>query len=152
MGVHRDCGEQITWTRREDGTGWAPPLEFAGHQYVLREHPTDPGSQIAVRESVYKIHQCDPDKVLAWREYKARLAEIEAKLPAVDLPQTDWEVKRERDREERWNATLPYPCTDCGVGAGEYCIHLGKGPRAGQPLRNPHFTRVALSEEHLGKR
>lgn len=146
MSTHRECGEDITWTRREDGNGWAPPMEFVGYQYIITDHPLEQGEKVSLRVPVYKTHQCDPEKVLAWLEYKQRLADIEARAPKVALDQPDWIVARERAREERWELTLPLPCETCGVGTGQYCISLAKGPRHGEQLKNPHPHRLEAAE------
>lgn len=142
MGTHRECGEDITWSRKEDGSGWAPPLELVGYHYILTDHPNSLGDKVAIRVPTYQTHHCDPDKVLAWAQYKEKLAEIEARKPVPTLASPDWLVAREKRREETWEKALAVDCRDCNALKGEYCKHLGNGPRAGQQVKNPHPIRL----------
>lgn len=148
MSTHKDCGEQITWVRREDNSGWFPPLEFDGYALVLVEHEeSETGDKYAKQVATYKVHHCDPDKVIAWMEYKQRLAAIEAKGGVPVLSKPDWEIARDQRREELWEKALKYECTDCGVGAGEYCVSRAKGPSHGKRILNPHNSRLELVEQ-----
>src|ERR1044072_6726601 len=103
MRRHRECGEDIRWGHRDDDNSrWLPPLEFAGHAYVFME-----GSDVAVKVPTYKMHLCDPDKVVAWQEYLRRMEEIKQKNPEAPLSETYQNgreidrLARERDRLDR---------------------------------------------------
>lgn len=149
MSTHKDCGEQITWVRREDNSGWFPPLEFDGYALVIEDIP-DTGEKFAKNVATYKVHHCDPDKVIAWLEYKQRLEEIAAargESSPYSEGKPDWVIAREKRREELWEKALKYECTDCGAGPGEYCVSRAKGPAIGKRILNPHNARLELVEQ-----
>jgi hypothetical protein len=121
MSTHKDCGEQIRWARRlEDPTRWLPPLEYAGEGFVLSTSD-DSEDHFASEVHVYKLHRCDPDKVLAWQEYTERMADIQGTAP----PGPSYALARERDRENAWEQALKKPCPRCGVAKKVKCKSLG---------------------------
>lgn len=135
MSVHKDCGQPIRWAGREDDPSrFMPPLESAGQAYIIGED----GSAIMV--SVYQIHNCDPDKVIAWLEYQRKLAAAKGEsFTEMD----NWAVAREQKREERWTAALQIDCPRCGSLAGTKCCDLAKKRRGiDSDTNNPHPARL----------
>lgn len=145
MSVHKQCGEQIRWARRDDdSTKWLPPLEFAGQAYIFGE------DDAAILVNTYRPHNCDPDKVEAWQEYKARLAEIEARQVETPSPipsgMTDWEIAKQRREEEVWEDALKRKCPKCDAKKGVKCHKLDHKFKATGELvetKMPHSERIA---------
>lgn len=147
MGTHKECGEDITWVRRDDQPDrWAPPLQFAGYAKILTDGPN--GDKVAVEVATYKTHHCDPEKIIAWQEYKARLAAIEASSPPVVKSMTDWEIARQRNQEEAMAFATAVACPQCHMGVDEPCVSMAKGKTLGQPVKNPHTKRTIEAEEN----
>lgn len=140
MSTHKDCGEDITWVKRDDDPSrFMPPLEFFGYAYILSDAPN--GEKTAVQVATYKTHHCDPDKVIAWHEYKARIAAIEQNAPVV-MSKSDWEIARDRRQEETMRLAMKVSCPRCEVREGEPCISLAKGKTLGEVIKNPHQARL----------
>lgn len=137
MSTHRECGEDIRWVHRDDDPErFAPPLEYVGQAFIITDDNT------AVRVTTYKTHHCDPDKILAWREYKARIAEI-GEDPTPDSGRRDWEIARDKQREEVWNEAVKTKCPRCDAKKGEKCHNLIERKKTGEIVytRNPHVER-----------
>jgi hypothetical protein len=139
MSVHKDCGKEIKWAKREDVPDkYFPPLEYVGEVFIIDS------SGAAVQVHGYMRHNCDPEEVLAWQDYQQRLAEVKGEQ------YTPYEAARERDREITWEAALKVECHRCNVEKGTKCRSMQlKHQRTGEivELRNPHPIRLQLAEE-----
>jgi hypothetical protein len=143
MSVHKDCGEEIRWVRRDDDeTRWAPPIEFAGHFFIL----TEDGK--AVYTACYRRHECDPEKIEAWQAYQRRIAELKNSEP--EQPKNMWEVARARRREEASKLANAVACPSCGADVGQQCMNRTTLKKTGEvaPTLNPHPERLRLAEEN----
>jgi hypothetical protein len=120
-------------------------MEFCGFYYVLSELP-DSTDKVGLRVAAYRPHQCDPDKIIAWREYQARLAEIDARLPPAATTRSAWQIKKQKEQEEAWEIALTVVCDVCNATVGEYCTSNAKGPSFGKVLTNPHTPRMEKAE------
>lgn len=147
MSVHKECGEQIRWARNQSDTKWIPPLEFAGEAFILTKAE---GSEdyIASEVSTYRVHNCDPDKVLAWQEYKAKLEALESRkrLEVSDHYLSDREIAKQRDQELAWDEVHGVPCprSDFCLTDGK-CCNLSKAKQNGGEFVAtvwPHPERV----------
>lgn len=142
MSIHRDCGADIQWLRREDDTSrFLPPMEYAGEVYVRDEKD---GS--AKRVHAYRMHLCDPDAILAWNDYQQRLA------AAKGEEFTPYDAARERERESLWELALTVACRRCNRLPNEKCVSLStKNVKAGieEETKNPHPQRI---EDALAKK
>lgn len=143
MSVHRDCGEPIRWARRDDEPSrFMPPLEPAGQAYILSEDGA------AVYVTIYQVHNCDPDKMLAWQDYQARLSEIKSRETVTVENMSAWEVAGERGREEAWGNALRFECPTCSQPVGERCRDMSrKYIKTGELVftKNPHPARLKLA-------
>lgn len=144
MSVHKDCGEDIKWVRRDDDPNrFLPPMEYVGEVYVI-----DPESGSGRMTHGYRIHNCDPDKIIAWQDYQLRLAEAKGEQ------YTPYDAAREREREQMWELTLAIECSACGMGVDKKCIsmartHANKGEVV--ELKNPHPVRIQAGIDHEPK-
>jgi hypothetical protein len=134
MSVHRECGADIRWFRRDDDPErYRPPMELAGEGYVI----TDEGG--LEFKNIYRPHMCDPEAIASWQQYKENLAE--AKGEPID----DYEAVTQRRSDEQWDIALPVSCRTCKATPGEYCISQQKHlQKAGEIVntRWPHPLRV----------
>lgn len=121
MSTHRDCGEPIRWAKRPDGNSWLPPLDYQGEAFILTRSENGTDEFIGSEVHTYKIHHCDPDKVIAWQEYQAKMADIQGREP----PQTTYAVSRERDREAAWEQAIKKVCPKCDAPKKVRCKSLG---------------------------
>lgn len=137
MSVHRDCGEEIKWARREDDeTRWNPPLEYAGNFYIIDE------SGAAIQVTGYKIHYCDPDRMEAWQERCRRIAEMQG----GDMSKVETQVvAADMRREEQWEVALKVECETCEAKVNEKCHSMARTHRKNDeivPVLNPHPRRL----------
>lgn len=139
MSVHRECGAEIKWAKRDDDSAkYFPPLEYLGEVFVIDS------SGSAVQVHGYRRHNCDPEAMLAWQDYQQRLAEVKGESF------TPYEAARERDREIVWESALKVECGRCDQPAGQKCRSMQlKHLRTGElvELRNPHPVRIELAHE-----
>ncbi len=142
MSVHKDCGEDIRWVKREDEEQrWMPPLEFIGQVYIIDE------SGHAFMTNAYQIHNCDPDKMEAWQEYQRRIAELKGDQESIEEldGRQVYQIARERERERVWELALTRPCRTCQADIGQRCIsqsvHLRRTGEIKETL-NPHPSRL----------
>lgn len=142
MSVHKDCGELVVWARRsDDPTRWMPPLEFVDNLIVIQVDEN--GERVAVNAPAYRVHDCDPDKVLAWMEYQEKLARLRERAPVQVAGMSAWEIARERNREQAWETALKVPCLRCGAKKGKKCIDLSLQRRNLKGYtKNPHAQRL----------
>lgn len=153
MSVHKDCGELINWFKRPDDLDrFLPPMEYVGEYYMTSDAGN--GEKVAVQVAAYKVHHCDPDKMLAWQEYKAKLAAIKERgeeQPHVDLGKTDWEIARDRRQEQARAFAEQVECPTCNAAVDQPCYNLTIYYRSDEkdivPVKNPHPARVKLAEE-----
>lgn len=142
--VHKECGADIQWARRpDDPTRFLPPLEYLGEVYFL----TGKGDErVAQQEHGYRIHACDPDRIVEWQDYQHRLAEAKGEV------YTPYAAAREKENEELWNQVLHVECPRCERGVDEKCIKLTRQLiKTGeiQECRNPHPARIEAFERWL---
>ena len=143
MSIHKECGEPIKWLRRpEDMDKFLPPMEYLGEVYVVEEGA-------GIYRQAYKLHMCDPDKIIAWQDYQRRLAEAKGE---EFLPM---DAAREREREQIWELVRKVACPRCEAGVDEKCISLSTHKvKAGikEETKNPHPERIehalAWKEDH----
>ena len=140
MSVHQDCGAEIRWARRaDDPSKWMPPLQFVGQYFVFGE------DDAAIRMNCYESHRCDPDAMEAWQIYKARLAELQANQPSVVQGMTNWEIRREQQRDQTWEDALTRACPKCEAEIGVKCHRLDQRfHKTGEMVecKNPHPERL----------
>lgn len=137
MSVHKDCGENIHWFEREEGSGrFHPPMEYAGTVMVNID-----GKMIET--TGYRPHRCDVDKVIAWQEYVEKMAEVKGP-DSFEAGLNLYAIARERDREERWAQALTIDCSVCDAEAGVKCMNLTIAKRTGDVVEvlNPHPARL----------
>lgn len=142
MSTHKECGEEIRWVKRDDDDSrWMPPLEFAGHFYIITE------SGNAIWTSVYRRHNCDPDKIEAWQEYTAKIAALKESTP--NLPSSAWAVARERRREDTNKIANTVKCPSCEAPVGHQCYNRTVLKKTGEIVetRNPHPARLTKAQE-----
>lgn len=145
MSRHKECGKEIRWSHREDDHNkWMPPLEFAGQAYVFLE-----SSDTAVLTTIYKRHDCDPDDMIAWQEYIARVAEL--KEQRIDTrPVSDAYIAgREMDRmkSNQYAEEVACPRELCKQPIGAPCLNITVLKKTGEEV----FTRSS-HPERLTKR
>ena len=144
MSTHKECGEQIRWAHRsDDPTRFMPPLESVGPVYIIDEA----GQAISVQG--YQVHNCDPDKMEAWVEYKNRIAAIQGGDAYAQM--TEHDIAREQRREEHWTLALPFHCPTCDAKPGVKCFNrldLRKGIEAPRENLNPHPIRLEMGMEN----
>lgn len=144
MSTHKECGEQIRWAQRpDDPNKWMPPLEAIGPVYIIDEA----GQAIAV--TGYQVHNCDPDRMQAWVEYKNRIASIQGGDAYARM--TEHDIAREQRREEYWELALKHPCPTCGVKKKVRCLNrldLRKGIAEPRENTNPHPLRLEMGLEN----
>lgn len=163
MGTHKDCGEPVRWFRRpEDMDKWMPPLEWAGHAYIVVDGG-ESGEQAATEVSIYRPHHCDPEKMAAWQEYKAKLEEVRQRGQAVELngksaklvaqKPKDWEIARDRNQQTARLEAMVVECNKCQVKAGVPCYNLTIFKKTGEqvPTKMPHTSRWMEALKHLGR-
>jgi hypothetical protein len=142
--VHKECGADIVWAKRDDDSGrWLPPMEYVGEVYLL-EGKGD--AKVGTQKHAYRIHQCDPDRIIEWQDYQHRLAEAKGETF------TPYEAAREKINEETWAQALRVDCPRCERPAGEKCISLSRHliiTGEIQECRNPHPARMNAFEEWL---
>ena len=145
MSVHRECGERIRWARNASDTKWIPPLEFSGEAYILVKNEDGEGD-IATEVSTYRVHNCDPAKMVAWQEYKEKVAAIEGgqRAEAQQIRTNDWEVKRLMEQEAAWDQVHGVQCPRCDGPTDGKCINLSKAKSGGEVVYTlwPHPERV----------
>jgi hypothetical protein len=134
MSVHKECGADIVWLRRDDDESrFLPPMEYAGEVYIKGENGT------AQRVHGYRQHLCDPDAIIAWQDYQRRLAEAKGE------EYTPYDAARERERENMWDLALAVTCRRCHSTPGEKCysqqVRLVKAGIK-EETRNPHPERI----------
>lgn len=135
MSIHKDCGADIQWIRREDDPErFLPPMEYAGEVYV--KHPE---TGVAYRTHAYRQHLCDPEAIISWQDYQRRLAEAKGE------EFTPYDAARERERENMWELALTVSCRRCMRLPGEKCISLAAS-KVNQGIeeetKNPHPQRI----------
>lgn len=134
MSIHKECGAEITWMRRDDDPErFMPPMEYAGEGYVRDK---DGAAQY---HHIYRLHNCDPDAILEWRDYQQRLA------AAKGEEYTPYDAARERERENLWEIALTVACRRCNRLPGEKCVSLSQQKvKAGieEETKNPHPERI----------
>jgi hypothetical protein len=137
MAVHRECGAEIKWAKRDDiPDKYLPPLEYLGEVFVIDS------SGAAIQVHGYQRHNCDPDVMIAWQDYQKRLAEVKGEAF------TPYEVARERDREVTWKTALKVECPRCEAAVDEKCRSMQlKHLRTGElvEVKNPHPVRLELA-------
>lgn len=141
VSVHRDCGAEIKWARRDDdNTRWNPPLEFAGTFYIIDE------AGAAIQVTGYQIHNCDPDQMEAWLERCRRVAELKGgDMDSLEVRA----VKAEMDREQVWAVALKNECSYCGAKKNEKCHSMALVHRKKNlivEIKNPHPGRLDLAD------
>lgn len=138
MSVHRDCGENIHWMHREDDPErFMPPMEFAGQAYVIE-------GGIATEVSTYRMHRCDPVKVVAWQEYIQTMAELKGPN-SFESEINLYQAARLREREEAWAIAMTVDCDKCSAVVDEKCYsraqhHVKSGELV--ETTNPHPSRL----------
>lgn len=144
MSTHDKCGATITWARRPDDMDrYLPPLEFAGTGYII-----DQG--VGVQTQVFKEHHCDPEAMIRWAEYKAKIAEIEERKPDFQDVHEQAAVERAARKarieeliEEEWEWALKIECKKCGAQVKEKCANLTERSKGNWvPTKHPHPTRA----------
>lgn len=141
MGIHRECGENITWLKRDDNLErWMPPMEFAGGAYIKG----DDGEAIEV--VTYRPHICDPDKVEAWIERLRRMGELTGDTSELDSTVAR-QAAREREQEAARKLAETINCDVCGSVGGTPCVSLSsKKQGGGTPTKWPHPQRLELAQ------
>lgn len=152
MSVHKDCGELINWFKRPDDMArFLPPMEYVGQMYMVTE--TESGEKAAVQVAGYKVHNCDPEKMLAWQEYQAKVAVIKehGKVQAkeLNLPNNAWEMARDKRQEEARAFAQQVACPMCEALEGQPCFNLTIFKREGLtvPTKSPHLGRTRRAEK-----
>lgn len=143
MGVHTDCGREIRWAKRSDFRDdegrerWNPPLEFAGHGFIITE------DGYAVYSTIYKHHECDPDEMKLWYDLKRRQAEARG-IAVADIDEKEERaIARERDRNEVVGFAMSVSCKVCKAERGEMCMHLNSLKHGEKRYnKNPHPIRI----------
>ena len=134
MSIHRDCGADIQWLRRDDDPNrFLPPVEYAGEVYIKNE------DGVGVMTYAYRSHHCNPEAIIEWQDYQRRLAEAKGE------EYTPYDAAREREREQLWELALSVACTRCHLLPGEKCVSQAKHlTNAGikEETRNPHPQRI----------
>lgn len=142
--VHKECGADIVWAHRADDTDrFYPPLEYVGEVFLLEGKGRD---KVAEQRHAYRIHQCDPDRIIEWQDYQHRLAE------ATGVEYTPYAAARQKDNEELWNQVLHVECPRCEREVGKKCISLARHLlKTGEitECRNPHPARIEAFERWL---
>lgn len=146
MSIHKDCGEEIRWGKREDDdTRFRPPLEFAGMGYIID------ADGVAIYVSIYRDHICDPDTVRAWMDHRRALAA--AKGEALDEIEDDEAriAARERDRQDQLILAATVECDTCEEPAGYGCINLSlwKRKQVREETRFPHASRLVKAQKAI---
>lgn len=140
MSVHKECGEDIRWAKRDDDPErFVPPLEFAGQAYVIDENG------VAHTVTTYTSHKCDPDKVRDWADYLRRLALAKDETPIEADNVKLWAAKRQRDNEQAWEVAITTECPRCDASIGAKCHNISAMFRkTGEivELKNPHPERI----------
>lgn len=140
MSVHRDCGEEIRWAKREDDPErFVPPLEFAGHAYIIDENG------IARSVTTFSSHRCNPDKVREWADYLRKLALAKDESPVESDNVVLWEAKKQRDSEQAWKVAITTECSTCEARIGAKCHNISaRFRKTGEilELKNPHPARL----------
>lgn len=138
--IHKECGSDIVWARREDDPDrFHPPMEYVGEVFLI----SGKGEKVAEQRHAYRIHQCDPDRIIEWQDYQHRLAEAKGE------EYTPYAAAREKQNEETWNLVLKVDCPRCERPVGEKCISLARHLlKTGemQECRNPHPARTEAFE------
>ncbi len=142
--VHKECGADIVWAHREDDENrFYPPLEYIGEVFILSGKGRE---KIGKQEHGYRVHACDPDRIVEWQDYQFRLAEAKGE------DYTPYAAAREKENEEMWNQVLHVECPRCKRPVGEKCISLARHLlKTGeiQETRNPHPARIEAFERWL---
>lgn len=115
-----------------------PPMEFAGPVYVLEDN----GS--VVERTAYRVHRCDPEKVVAWQEYISTMAELKGP-DSYEGEVNMYAAARERERQEVWEIALLVNCDKCGANADEKCRKMSQHlVKTGEIVeaRHPHPVRL----------
>lgn len=147
MSVHKDCGEQIRWSKKPSSGGWYPPLELVGEVFILTRNEDGDGDYTGNEVMGYRIHNCDPDKMKAWQEYRAKLAALETDERKAE--REEWvsarEAAKSRDMENAWDEVHGTPCprSDHCLTDG-MCCNLTQIKKTGEfvPTKWPHPERV----------
>ena len=145
--VHKECGADITWARRDDDPSrFMPPLEYVGEVFLIEGVTRE--DKTAVQRHAYRLHICDPDRIIEWQDYMRRLAEAKG-MSVEELNSfggaSHYEAAREKESEENWNMALMVSCTRCDAPKGEKCRSLAtKHIKTGEIVetRNPHPVRL----------
>lgn len=142
MSVHRECGEDIRWAHRpDDPERFLPPLEYAGEVYVIDEG----GS--AIQMHGYRMHRCDPQKVIEWQTYIEQMKDLKGD-DSYEGRINYRQAASERNRDEQWEIALKVECPKCELDPGMKCCSLKKQYReSGEliELRWPHPERTELA-------
>ena len=144
--VHKECGADIVWARRPDDTDrWLQPLEYVGEVFVLLKQENS-NEKVGQQHHAYRIHQCDPDRIIEWQDYQHRLAEAKGEV------YTPYAAAREKENEETWNQVLHVECPRCLRDVDQKCISLARHLlKTGEIVecRNPHPARIDAFERWL---
>lgn len=154
MSVHKECGESVRWARNQNDTKWLPPLEAVGDIFILTRKESGDGDYTGSELMGYRIHQCDPDKVVAWQEYKAKLEALEARKQDERQTQyiSDRDVARARDQENAWDLVHGTPCPRSDLCHTDgVCYNLSKAKK-GEMVATlwPHPERVEAASDGRG--
>lgn len=147
MSVHKDCGADIRWLKRDDDPNrFLPPMEFVGQFYAAD------ADGVGVVQNCYRPHVCDPDVMEDWLNRMRRLAELQGDQDSVEeiSGRQAWALAREREREKTWEIALKVDCPRCLQPKTQKCISMAQTHRkTGEmvELLNPHPERL----EHLNK-
>jgi len=136
VSIHKDCGEHIHWFNRTDQPErYYPPMEFAGPVFVQLEGKI-------VETNAYRIHRCDPEKVVAWQEYLATMTELKGN-DSFEGQISMHQAASEKSRIERYELAMGVSCDDCGANADEPCRNKSVLKKTGeiQETRYPHPSR-----------
>ena len=135
VSVDRNCGEQITWLRRADDSGWMPPLDLIGHVYVEEEGR-------AVQKIGYQVHRCDPGKMEAWMDYLERKGQITGDTSEVETVVVR-RLAKEREAESARSIAEQVECDSCHAVVGKPCLNLGDLKKHKEtPTTWPHPIRL----------
>jgi len=134
--VHKECGADISWARRpDDPERFLPPLEYAGELFVI-ENGT------ATQHHGYRVHLCDPQRIIEWKEYQEQLASAKGE------EYTPYAAAREKELDELWAFVEGVACPTCDVSEGK-CISQSRHLKSTGEVRNvrsPHQSRIDHAE------
>jgi hypothetical protein len=119
MSIHKDCGADIRWFKRDDDESrFMPPMELAGEGYII--DPEDKSGMHLVWRYIYRPHMRDPAAVIEWQRYQEQLSEAKGEEVGV------YEAVKTRSQDEQWDVALLVACTKCHMLPGERCVSQQK--------------------------